>query len=691
MNSTAYDENKPYAFISYSHTDKEKVESILRKLEKKGKRFWYDVRIDYGDEWERVIDEHIEKSSVFILFAAQGVEQRSEIIRELRKAIFKKKAAEKAGDKEYKIFIVLLERVNIPYMFREYEDILKLCTQVQYISAPDYKGITISFMERISSDAIWRYCATEEENEQTDSFEQNNELAVWDDVLPNTDYIYPYAYPQERTKDGVEFFSINIGETDPNAVYPMCMDNQWYPYEFYEDEGFIKDGLKDENSAAKRTAMQQHEIISALLHNRQILINRASIFNTNAIAKWFYNASDHKAFCTLLQNGSIVVYLMDETSPINIPKLFSVEKKQFEAWENICKEVKVYCIRMSWDDFDGKDEANKFEVSRKLTRQLMDLLLTTANDPYRIELFRNAMGIPEDKKVDFTNLWKNIRNTAIKGDDEKSGAYSRKSVYEDFLVKEGTEVTECIIDYNKPFVRELKQIVDFRYTINLPMALHITPRSSYETQLWDYEISERRGFKQLRIISVDELCCAVVSFAPDFLQDVPLLASDDISLADVVKIRQTDEWMAYIETLDASRRRSSINVVDFYDIEMIWKRYKTLLIACNKNIDKLKTDKVHSTISIIYHFGNASIVTAYDKKSDVIRIMTKNEKSLSDTSRGNVKIDFVFGDVLSCSTASNCFLEELCLFEGILLESGREGFNQVLKTLTEHKHTIERR
>lgn len=691
MNSTAYDENKPYAFISYSHTDKKKVELILRVLEKKGKRFWYDDGINYGDEWATVINEHIAKSAAFILFAAQGVEQRPEVIRELREAISKKNSSYKAGGKEYKIFIVLLERVNILHMFREYEDILKLCKEVQYISAPDSKGITVMFFEKISSDDIWRYCATEQEKTQSDAVRQESNLSVWSDVIPHTDYVYPYANPQGRTYDGVEFFSINIGETDPNAVYPMCMDNQWYPYEFYNDERFIKDGFKDKNSEEKRTAMQQHEIISALLHNRQVLINRASIFNTNAIAKWFYNDSDNDAFCTLLQNGSFVVYLMNEKSPTQKPQVFSVVERQFKAWKEICKRVKVYCIRMSWEDIDGNDDANSFEISRKLTRQLMDLLLTTANDPYRIELFRNAMGIPDDKKSEFTILWKNIRNTAIASDDAQSGKYSRSSVYRDFLVKDGTEVTECILDYNKPFVRELKQIVDFRYTINLPIALHITPRSSYETQLWDYEMSERRGFKQLRTISVDELYCAVVSFTPDFLQDVPFLVSDNISLTDIVKIRQTAEWLAYIETLDASRRRSNMNVVDFYDIEMIWERYKALLVACHNNIEKLKSDKVHANLSVIYHFGNAAIISVYDKHSDRIRIVTENEKNLSDKSRGNVKIDFVFGDIISYSTPSNCFLEKLCLFEGIILESGREGFNKILEALTEHKHTIERR
>lgn len=664
-------ESRPYAFISYSHSDKAQVERIIGTFDNHNRRYWYDRGIRHGDDWEETINNSLKNSSVFILFVTNGIEQRPEIIREIRMAIKKRKEG------EYKIFMILLERVNILHMFRDHEDIAELCSKVQYICASDHGGFTIDFFQRMLSYDIWQYCATESEKEQLLKEDGETGLSLLEDVISHTGYIYPNAYPQSRTVNGVSFYTINVGETDPNAVYPICMDNQWYPEEFNDDETFRKEGFKNQKLNDQRTAMQQYEVLSALLHNWQVVINRASIFNTSALAEWFYDETDRKAFCELLKNGSFIVYLMNESSPAEKPANFSVLSKQFEAWSKICDETAVYCIRMSWDD-----DANRFETSRKLSQQMMDLLLTTANDPYRLETFCGAMGIPEDKRQDFKLLWRNIRDKTIENDDKPDGRYTRNSVYEDFLIKEGTEVPECILDYDKPFVCELKQIVDFKYTINLPAALHISPRSSYENRLWDYEMSERRGFQQMRVITAEELYCAVVSFMPDFLEELPYLISDNVSLSDIVRIRQLPEWTAYMETLTASRKRANLNQVDYRDVEMIWKRYHALLCACRDSLGELKFENAPAELSIVYHVGNSNIISVYRQGDEHIRIVKENEAGLSDKPRENVMIEFAFGDILRRSAAANCFIEKLRLFEGILLQSGRTGFEKIYEALT---------
>ena len=83
-NTMAYEGFEPYAFISYSHADRLKVERLLRMLSKENKRFWYDAGIRCSDEWEAKINERLQSSAIFILFLSNGVEQRSEVIRELR-------------------------------------------------------------------------------------------------------------------------------------------------------------------------------------------------------------------------------------------------------------------------------------------------------------------------------------------------------------------------------------------------------------------------------------------------------------------------------------------------------------------------------------------------------------------------------------------------------------------------------
>ena len=57
-----------FLFVSYRHTDYEKIENILEYLSEKGCRFWYDVGIDPGTEWADFIAGKLEQSDGVICF-----------------------------------------------------------------------------------------------------------------------------------------------------------------------------------------------------------------------------------------------------------------------------------------------------------------------------------------------------------------------------------------------------------------------------------------------------------------------------------------------------------------------------------------------------------------------------------------------------------------------------------------------
>lgn len=685
MSTIAYQGKEPFAFISYSHADKIAVEKILRLIHQQEKRFWYDDGIAYGEEWEKVINERLESSSIFILFMTNGIEQRPEIIREIRMAIRKRNE-----DTNYKIFVVMLERVPVSYLFNRsgYEDLYELFSSVQYLSVADTHGVTISFLNLLMSSNIWKYCSTDEELKKIENGASEVHLSSLSDISFNSDYIFPYALPTIRKKDGITFYSLNIGETDPNAVYPICMDNQWVPSDYFDNSEFRDKGFNALNIEAEKNRKQQYEIISALLHNWQVLINRASIFNSAALSDWYFGCeTEYEAFCELLRNGSFVIYLMKEKSPIEKPA-FDVAEKQFQRWREICLKNKVYCIRMSWEDIDDGDEANRLEIERKISMRMMQLLLTTANDRNRLETFRRAMQISDEQADAFTALWRKIRGITLANDDYIQGSYARNNIYKDFLIKNGTSVPDCILDYKRPFVRELKQIIDFNYMINLPAALHINPVSSYEERLWDYLMSERRSTQKMRMISADELYCSVITFIPSFLTTIPFSEIANINLSETAKIRKLPEWKAYLESLDVSRKRANLNEIDFHDVEVVWKRFRQLMIACSRHLTKLHIREMSGSLSIIYYLGTARLITVYHQDSDIIQIKKANESDLSDNLRENVAIDFVCGDILKYSDVTNCFLEKLRLFEGILLQSGRMTYQKLLDALTSHTHTI---
>lgn len=683
MGTMAYQGHAPFAFISYSHADMAKVESLLRVLHQNGRRFWYDHGIEYSADWQSSINERLQSSTAFILFMTNGIEQRGEIIREIRMAIAKRR--ENPG---YRIFVIMLERVPIQHLFgrEEFADIMELFNTVQYISTAKFRGVTVEFLEVLTGAGIWSACMTPDELAQEQQGNTGSGLLGLSEVDAKSDYIYPYAQPTRREEDGIAFYALNVGETDPNAVYPICMDNQWVPPEFFDDPAFRAEGFCAPSLIEKRNRMQQYEMISALLHNWQVLINRASVFNSEAIADWYMgDGEDARAFCELLQNGSFVMYLMKERSPVERPR-FDVAEEQFARWQEVCRQNAVYCIRMSWDGIDTDDEANGFEIARTLSMRMMNLLLTTGNDRHRLESFRLAMGVPLERAGEFAALWRRLRDTAVQRDDDRPGSYTRNSVYLDFLVRSGSRVTDCQLDYAKPFVCELKQIIDFTYMINLPTALHITPMSSYENCLWDYYMSEQRGEQNLRVISSDELCCAVINFVPGFLSQTDFAEEPALTLADVARIRRMPQWIAYLEARDASRKRASLNEIDFHDVEVVWLRFRRLMEACAAALPQCRMRKVPGSLSVIYSFGGCRLVTVYREGSAVIRIRRGHEEKLSDNLRENLVIEFVCGDIITDSAAQNCFLEKLRLFEGILLQSGRTAYHQILEGLTTHAH-----
>ena len=54
-----YSGSEPYIFVSYSHMDKDRVFGIIRLLQGRGYRVWFDEGIDPGTEWDDNIAEHL--------------------------------------------------------------------------------------------------------------------------------------------------------------------------------------------------------------------------------------------------------------------------------------------------------------------------------------------------------------------------------------------------------------------------------------------------------------------------------------------------------------------------------------------------------------------------------------------------------------------------------------------------------
>lgn len=86
-----YEGDAPYIFVSYCHTNRDKVMPVLDFLTAEGFRIWYDEGIDAGSEWPEVIAEHLEHSAAFLAFISEESLKSHNCKREFNYAIMENK------------------------------------------------------------------------------------------------------------------------------------------------------------------------------------------------------------------------------------------------------------------------------------------------------------------------------------------------------------------------------------------------------------------------------------------------------------------------------------------------------------------------------------------------------------------------------------------------------------------------
>jgi hypothetical protein len=84
--SLSMSDRPPYVFISYSHEDKKYAHRLAAALEHEGLSAWIDDRVDFGDQWPRVIEKHLDDCSAFIVIMTPRSYQSDWVQNELNRA-----------------------------------------------------------------------------------------------------------------------------------------------------------------------------------------------------------------------------------------------------------------------------------------------------------------------------------------------------------------------------------------------------------------------------------------------------------------------------------------------------------------------------------------------------------------------------------------------------------------------------
>ncbi len=91
-----------YIFISYSHKDKDYVHRLQDALQNEGFEVWIDDRIDYGDEWPKVVARNLDASDGVIVVLSNNSYESDMVQNEVTRA----------REKHKPIFPLLLEGEN---------------------------------------------------------------------------------------------------------------------------------------------------------------------------------------------------------------------------------------------------------------------------------------------------------------------------------------------------------------------------------------------------------------------------------------------------------------------------------------------------------------------------------------------------------------------------------------------------
>lgn len=335
----------------------------------------------------------------------------------------------------------------------------------------------------------------------------------------------------------IEFEKLTAGKLNPGAIVPQGLDNQWAPTNALKQ--LIKQGKPLISWKGRKKAVLS-EWRRALIYAPQVVVNRVSLFN-NSIVVDDYSGENKQNFQELLKRKVIVDYLLTEEAPDQRPT-FDISDEKWSRWLNVIQDTKIACVRLDW----GKQDDDFKNIAAVFHGYVQNL-----NMPDRTEHLTNAFKISKKYREDFRK--KLIEVASYTFDIASQGKnVVRNDLYKKFICINDSKIDEGHYDKSKPFSAELKELFDLRYTVNVPDAFGryaFTPKGSPDrTVLGDVNQSNMQNL--LKENKVGEFIDTIKRMQFAVLNDALYLRGLDIlSLGDVLKIRNTDEWEEYIISL----------------------------------------------------------------------------------------------------------------------------------------------
>lgn len=342
--------------------------------------------------------------------------------------------------------------------------------------------------------------------------------------------------PQPVRRDNQLVFS----DLTHYPVVAQALDNQWLPTELAE-------GRQEANAPRKApgaVAAASAELRRSLVNSGTLVINRAFFVNNEALYANFVpqaEPADRNAFAQLLNDRAIVPYLLMERDGTE-DFAFAHDVVAGRAWRRlITEESDPGLVRLDWDE-----EANQAVIDRmgqRFTRQLPGLKWLTPPQ------LAKDLGIPVELAASMgSGILQSILIWA--GSQDHTTNITRNAVYQEFLTRPGTDPHQGLLRDGAEIV-PTKQLIDLMYNLGLSDAsglVALTPPGSPPRRTLQEDVSPRARAQDpeavglmIRNLVADSLHRAV---------DGPNSYAG-LSLTDIIALRETGEWNAYVTSLEA--------------------------------------------------------------------------------------------------------------------------------------------
>jgi hypothetical protein len=348
-----------------------------------------------------------------------------------------------------------------------------------------------------------------------------------------------------------EFHRLVAKDLAKVAVVAQCLDNQWVSKPLLARMLKRGEALTDQAVRKQRMADARAEYLRALLNSEQVIVNRAFFYN-NPVVYRDYSALGRRnktrdersrnAAKELLGTGVLVPFLVRETKPGDLPNRMTVDDQGLPAYLDLLKEVTPSAVRLSWNDDDNHRRTDTLLFKRfgRFMKSMSSL---------DVDGLANDLGIATERARGLRRHLRTVTDWALDlEEDNHDLSLTREMFYQQFVVRAETKPADGAYDPDKPFVSEIKQLIDLRYATNLPDALDrypLTPANS----LHRTALQEEQQSREDRASDPEAMLQMLRRAAFSLVQEPLAISLSGLELHHVVQARRTDEWHRYIEAL----------------------------------------------------------------------------------------------------------------------------------------------